>query len=179
MRKKEFRGLLLAQRRNVTDADRDAIVSGLFQWLSMRLPGTAAAYHAMSDEVDLSALYERLPGWRWVFPRLEPDGTISFRDLGVPTETHPLGMTQPVAAGSTVPLHEIDIFLVPGVAFDRSGMRMGRGGGHYDRILSGRRSDAVSIGIGPPHTLVAEVPSDTHDVAMEFVARLDGVSEVG
>jgi 5-formyltetrahydrofolate cyclo-ligase len=151
------------------------IVDGLFAWLSPRLPGTISAFLPMQGEVDLRPLMERLPGWHWVLPRIESDRSVTFRDGALPRETHRFGMEQPVASGRIVPVHEIDVFLVPGLAFDGEGRRIGNGGGHYDRILLAARSDAVTIGMAPASHLVDVVPTADHDVAVGWLATERGV----
>jgi 5-formyltetrahydrofolate cyclo-ligase len=151
------------------------IVAGLFAWLSPRIPGTISAFLPMDGEVDLRPLFDRLPGWRWVLPRVEDDRSITFRDLAVPREMHPFGMEQPTNSGPVVPIQEIDVLLVPGLAFDRSGGRLGNGAGHYDRILSSARGDAIGIGITPPARLVDSVPVEAHDVRVDWLATEDGV----
>jgi 5-formyltetrahydrofolate cyclo-ligase len=153
----------------------DQIGVGLFAWLSPRLPGTISAFLPMEGEVDLRPLMTRLPGWRWVLPRVEDDGSITFRDAAVPHETHRFGMEQPADSGPIIPIHEIDVFLVPGVAFDRGGGRLGNGAGHYDRILSQARSDSLSIGMGPASRVVEQVPTEAHDVRVGWLATEDGV----
>ena len=151
------------------------IDDALFAWLSPRLPGTISAFLPMEGEVDLMPVMGRLPGWRWVLPRLETDGSVTFRDADVPRETHRFGMEQPIDSGSVVPFHEIDVFLVPGLAFDLGGRRLGNGGGHYDRILSAARRDAESIGIAPHRHIVEDVPAEDHDVRVGWLATEDGV----
>lgn len=151
------------------------IVDSLFDWISPRLPGTISAFLPMEGEVDLRPLLERLPGWRWVLPRIEPDGSVTFRDAAVPRETHRFGMEQPIDSGPVVPIREIDIFLVPGLAFDLDGGRLGNGGGHYDRILSTARADAESIGMAPHRHIVEEVPVAGHDVRVGWLATEDGM----
>jgi 5-formyltetrahydrofolate cyclo-ligase len=151
------------------------IGNGLFQWLSPRLPGTISAFLPMTGEVDLQPLMGRLPGWRWVLPRVEPDRSLTFRDAGLPRETHPFGMDQPVGSGPIIPIHEIDVFLVPGLAFDLGGGRLGNGAGHYDRILSQARHDAESIGIAPAARMVETVPTEPHDVRVGWLATEAGV----
>ncbi|MEX1125965.1 MAG: 5-formyltetrahydrofolate cyclo-ligase, partial [Acidimicrobiia bacterium] len=147
----------------------------LFSWLSARLPGTGAAYLAMSDEVEVTPLFNRLPGWRWVLPRIEDDGILTFRDRDVARETHRWGMTQPSDQGRIVPVHEIDVFLVPGLAFDHSGRRLGRGGGYYDRVLAGRRADSVAIGVTVTARIIDTVPVVGHDQRVDWLAIEDGV----
>ena len=153
----------------------DRIVAGLFTWLSARLPGTVTAFLPMEGEVDLRPLFSRLPGWRWALPRVEPDRSVTFRDVDVPRETHPFGMEQPSDVGPVIPIHEIDVFLVPGLAFDLTGRRLGNGAGHYDRILSSARADALTVGIAPAIRLVDEVPVDENDVPVGWLATEEGV----
>ena len=66
----------------------EMVAEGLRSWLAARLPGTVAAYLAMTDEVEVSGLFTALPGWQWVLPRVEPDGELTFRDRDVPREVH-------------------------------------------------------------------------------------------
>lgn len=175
MDKKAARSLM--KRTDRIDADQSHIVvTCLFDWLASRLPGTVSAYIAMADEVDLMALFDRLPGWRWALPRVENDGSLTFRDRDVPWETHEFGMKQPVDQGSIVPIPEIDVFLVPGLAFDRRGDRLGRGAGYYDRLLAQRRSDSVAVGVTVNERVIESVPVDQHDQRVEWLATEDGVS---
>jgi 5-formyltetrahydrofolate cyclo-ligase len=120
----------------------------------------------------------RLPGWRWVLPRVEADRSMTFRDAAVPRETHSFGMEQPTDTGPVIPVHEIDIFLVPGLGFDDRGGRIGNGAGHYDRALAQARGNAILIGICPDDHLVDVVPMNLHDVPVQFLATRSGVVEV-
>lgn len=161
--------------------EADRIVTAVRAWLSARLPGTVAAFLAMPSEVDLSPLFDALPGWRWVLPRVE-SGTgsgarVTFRDRDVPREMHAFGMRQPTDSGEIIPIPEIDLFLVPGVAFDRKGGRLGNGGGYYDRILSSKRNDALAVGVAPAIRVVESVPREDHDVEMDMLATASGVIE--
>ncbi len=151
------------------------LLDGLFEWMSSRLPGTVSGYLAMSGEVDLTPLMGRLPGWRWVLPRVESDGSMTFRDSAVPRERHPFGMEQPVDSGPVIPLLELDIVLVPGLAFDLAGHRLGNGAGHYDRVLSNLRSGAESVGIAPRARLTEAVPVEPHDQEVRWLATEGGV----
>lgn len=151
------------------------IREALFSWLASRLPGTVAAFLAMGHEVDLEPLFSRLPGWRWVLPRVEPDGLLTFRDRDLPREIHRFGMPQPVGQGPAVPVDQIDVFLVPGLAFDRRGGRLGHGGGFYDRLLSEARADAETVGVAPPERLLDRVPTDPTDVPVRRLATVEGV----
>jgi 5-formyltetrahydrofolate cyclo-ligase len=172
--KQELRDRIRSQGA-VKPETSSAVAEGLFAWMAPRLPGTVSAFLAMEGEVDLSPLFERLPGWRWVLPRVEPDRSLTFRDRDVPRETHPFGMAQPGDAGPVVPIHEIDIFLTPGLAFDTSGGRLGNGGGFYDRLLARRRTDAEAVGITIESRVVDAVPMQKHDQRVGWLATEKGV----
>jgi 5-formyltetrahydrofolate cyclo-ligase len=159
----------------VTPSAGGEIGDRLFDFLSVRLPGTISAFLAMNGEVDLEPLMARLPGWRWVLPRVEADRTLTFRDAATPRETHSFGMGQPSDSGPVIAIHEIDVFLVPGLAFDWEGRRLGNGAGHYDRVLDAARSDSISIGVCAPGHLVERVPTNAGDRRVDYVATEEGV----
>lgn len=64
-------------------------------------------------------------------------------------------------------VNDIDIIIVPGVAFDKSCNRMGRGKGYYDRLLSASR--ATKVGVGFDFQLVEQVPTEPHDVQLDLI----------
>lgn len=67
----------------------------------------------------------------------------------------------------TVDINAIDLIVVPGVAYDRMGNRVGRGKGYYDRLLS--RSRAVTVGVCYDFQLVDEIDVDEHDIPVDFI----------
>lgn len=78
------------------------------------------------------------------------------------------GMLEPMKVpGRLVAAEAIEFVLVPGVAFDRNGRRLGRGGGHYDRFLS--RVKGRKIGVCFEFQLMKEVPVEPHDMRMDAV----------
>lgn len=68
-----------------------------------------------------------------------------------------------------VAVEQIDCIIVPGVAFDRNGGRLGNGAGYYDRLLNCVRADAVLLGVCFESQLLEQVVMDAHDVAMDAV----------
>lgn len=153
-----------------------AVAEGLYEWLSPRLPGTVSAFLSTTGEVDLRPLFERLPGWRWVLPRVEQDRSMTFRDRDVPRETHSFGIEQPADAGPVIPVPEIDVFLTPGLAFDRSGGRLGNGAGFYDRALAIRRGDSETVGVTVERRVVDAVPMESFDQRVDWLATERGVT---
>lgn len=73
------------------------------------------------------------------------------------------------AGGTVWPPEEIDFVIVPALAYDRSGGRLGRGGGFYDRFLAQRGMRAVKCGLGFDIQLVDELPTDGHDHPIDLL----------
>ena len=72
------------------------------------------------------------------------------------------------SSGREMPLDQISFFLVPGLAFDRRGYRLGRGGGFYDRVLS--QSPGIKIGIASSSQISnQDIPVENHDIKMDAV----------
>jgi len=72
-------------------------------------------------------------------------------------------------AGRRVSVDRIETFIVPGVAFDRCGRRLGHGKGYYDRLLQWGSNDAVKIGLAFECQLVPEIPIEHHDIPMDYL----------
>jgi len=70
-----------------------------------------------------------------------------------------------------------DVILVPGMAFDRFGRRLGRGGGYYDRLLS--QFEGVRVGVCFEEQMLSEVPSEAHDLDVHFVITPAGIFPCG
>ncbi|HEY8036949.1 MAG TPA: 5-formyltetrahydrofolate cyclo-ligase [Methylobacter sp.] len=71
--------------------------------------------------------------------------------------------------GKEIAPEQLDCIMVPGVAFDRNGGRLGNGAGYYDRLLKSVRADAVLIGVCFESQLVEQVAMEKHDVSMDVV----------
>ncbi|MGR9086780.1 MAG: 5-formyltetrahydrofolate cyclo-ligase [Gammaproteobacteria bacterium] len=71
--------------------------------------------------------------------------------------------------GKEIPCEQLDLIMVPGVAFDRHGGRLGNGAGYYDRLLASVRPDAVLCGVCFESQLLEEIVTEPHDIAMDCV----------
>lgn len=78
------------------------------------------------------------------------------------------GIREPSASCAEIPLEKFDLILVPGIAFDLRGHRLGRGRGFYDRLLA--KAHGIKCGVAFDKQIVKETPAGTHDVRMDFIA---------
>lgn len=128
---------------------------------------TVCTYVSFDKEVDTKQLIERLLeiGKTVVVPKITEDGLVihklrSLDDL----EAGHFGIPEPKNSCAVVAKSSVDLFIVPGVAFDRKGNRMGRGHGYYDKLLTG--VTVPKIGLAYECQVVAEVPHTSYDVPM-------------
>jgi 5-formyltetrahydrofolate cyclo-ligase len=80
----------------------------------------------------------------------------------------PYGVHEPVEE-KCLRLADLDLIIVPGLAFDKSGNRLGRGKGYYDRFLSKLPSDTQSVGLAFDFQILPFVPTTEHDVSVTRV----------
>ena len=99
-----------------------------------------------------------IPHRKRIFPARIQD---SARDL---TRRGAFGIPEPEnAAGRRIALNRIDLVIVPGVAFDRRGRRLGRGGGYFDRFLARIPSSVPRVGLAFQFQRVKSIPWEPHD----------------
>jgi 5-formyltetrahydrofolate cyclo-ligase len=139
---------------------------------------TVMAFSSFGSEVDTGPIIERLErdGRRVSLPRVEGRDivAVAYRS-GDPVIPTSFGAREP-AGGEKVAPEEIDVVLVPGLAFDRSGHRVGYGRGFYDRFLPAVRRDALTVGICFSVQLVDEVPQGRSDRPVDLVVTEHGLN---
>jgi 5-formyltetrahydrofolate cyclo-ligase len=130
-----------------------------------------ALYVAQPFEVQTQGLIA-LAGARVVLPRVVAKGQpLAMHRAPTAGALVPgtLGLLEPGASTPTVSPAEIDLWVLPGVGFTPSGVRLGRGAGYYDLTLAAARRDAVKVGLCFTCCLVDQLPSEPHDVAADLV----------
>ncbi|WP_211885981.1 5-formyltetrahydrofolate cyclo-ligase [Plastoroseomonas hellenica] len=179
--KREARRMALARRAGAGDPaeagralarhllDADAIPPGALVAGIWPLPG----------EIDLRPLMEALVahGHGLALPMTPPRGNPLIFRRWLPGEAlaqGPMGTRHPEGGEPVQP----DVILVPLLAFDRAGRRLGYGGGYYDRTLAGL-PDAQAIGIAFASQEVREVPAGPHDARLPLVATEAGLIACG
>jgi 5-formyltetrahydrofolate cyclo-ligase len=131
----------------------------------------------MQSEVETGTLAVRawqegksiaVPRVDWTNKRMEP---VEIRSLDVGLKTSgPGGVIREPIEGRQVPLAMIDMVVIPGMAFDRRGFRVGRGRGFYDRFLAQQDFQGIRCALCFGEQLLSEaVPTEEHDVPMDLI----------
>ncbi len=130
-------------------------------------------YMARRDELDTRNLIRRaLRDKKEVFlPRLSPRGLAFYRIHHLKKHLEPgtYGILEPKARrGHRGRMKAMDLAIIPGLGFTRTGVRLGRGGGHFDRLLA-HSAGVVKIGVCFREQLLKKIPAQKHDVRMNFI----------
>ena len=149
----------------------DRIAARLRPLLDRLAPRTVMVFSSFGSEVSTRNIIETLleAGRRVALPVVAGHDmrAVSFR-LGDPVRTARYGAAEPASAAE-VPPDAIDVVVVPGLAFDRRGYRVGYGRGYYDRFLVRTRPDATRIGIAFHAQVVEAVPHGDADQPVDAV----------
>jgi len=160
------------QRAAAARALRDAVL-GLPQ---AQMAGTIAAYYSLASEPDthglIYALWKR--GSYVLLPLLRPDADLDWASYEGPDSLRPgpRGLAEPAEPPRGMDaVARADLVLVPALAVDRGGVRLGRGGGSYDRALARVGPGIPTIALLYDGELLDKVPADDHDQRVRLVAR--------
>ena len=165
--RKEIKRQTLALTSAQSVSQSETVVKHLLEIISQREPQTVALFSPLKDEVQISPLADKL-ACRVVLPRVEGDD-MEFYDYAPDALAEgSFGISEP-QGGEPCRAEEIDLMIVPGVAFTASGDRLGRGKGYYDKYLSREGFRAYCVGVCYAHQLVAQLPVEPHDRQMDEI----------
>lgn len=166
-----IKGLLKAHPELENKRKSDIIKAKLFKEEEFKKAKVVMFYVSLKDEVNtLTMVDEALEaGKRVCVPVIIKEekrliaGEIRSRQDDL--EKQHFGIYQPKAGKvKEVALDDIDLVVVPGIAFDRKNVRLGRGHGYYDRFLSGLPKETKAIGLAFDFQVVDHLPQDSHDI---------------
>lgn len=169
--KQSLRELLIQKRRMMSAEERTAqselILSQLEKMTVFREAKTVLLYYPKNNEVDVLPLFKRYKRDKVLLLPVTHRNGMTANPYEGNDKMHrgKVGIPEP-----TTPPFEgnIDVIIVPAVAFDKEGNRLGRGGGYYDRFLK-KQTHATIIGVGYDFQLVDEVPVRKHDQKMHRI----------
>jgi 5-formyltetrahydrofolate cyclo-ligase len=174
--KRAMRARLRAARSALPESDRreaaDSVAAAVMRELADRMPSAVLAYAPMPEELDPSPLVHALrdAGVRVAYPRVCGPGELALHwAMEDELAAGYCGVFEPSADAPKATLDEIDLVLVPGVAFDEACQRLGMGGGFYDRLLAQTAAGTLAIGLAFDKQVVASVPHEVHDAVMDAI----------
>ena len=179
MNKTQIRAEMKNFLRDLTAEDRHrrslAACERLVATREFRNAQMVMVFLSMPSEVETTTLAMRawqecksvaVPRVDWDTKRMDP---LEVRSLETGVQTLGTGFRQPVT-GTVVPLGLIDMVVIPGLAFDRKGYRVGRGRGFYDRFLSQQDFQGVRCALCFHEQLLdLDIPREPHDIPMDLI----------
>jgi 5-formyltetrahydrofolate cyclo-ligase len=130
-------------------------------------------YAPLPDELDVWPLLQKLLATRrtCALPAFDQE-TLSYSarsisNLETDIFTGKFGVSEPTVTRQEIPLDQFDLVLVPGMAFDLNGNRLGRGRGFYDRILA--KASGIKCGVAYDFQLLERIPIEAHDARVNFI----------
>ena len=128
-----------------------------------------ALYASLPDEVySLEAVEYLSDSKRVLLPRVCGDDMDFYPYLAGTLSTGAFGISEPQVGQAVCPA-EIDVIVVPGVAFSAEGKRLGRGKGYYDRYMSRDGFRATKVGVCYAEQIADDIPTELHDITMDCV----------
>jgi 5-formyltetrahydrofolate cyclo-ligase len=188
--KTALRRRLRAMRVAITADARAAAHRAMARYLEQLLLASPVAaaekehvlglYAAMPGEADPRGVCERLPaGWVAAWPRVAGDALelVSCREDELVTGYR--GIREPPGDRAARRLEEVGVLIVPALAVDPHGHRLGQGGGHYDRLLARLREvapGAIVVGLAYAAQILARIPVEAHDQRVDVVLSEHGLT---
>lgn len=180
MEKADIRNKIKTLRSMLLESERQSAADEVFA----RLEKTAAflmadrilMYHSLPDELSTLSFLSKWNGKKHFYlPRVN----------GVNLEILPYDETrlelgafhiEEPTGNNTIDPEEIELIVVPAVAYDRYGNRLGRGKGFYDRLLASTK--ATKVGVGYEFQLVENIPVEPHDVKMDIIITQNSIFRI-
>ena len=166
MDKSQLRKYVRSQR------PRETAASGVWAKVEaleeFRNASTVLAFWSLPDEIDT---HEIVVKWasakRMVLPKVVGDSLVlrAYEPLAMAPGAY--GILEPTDEAPEVDPSEIDLAIIPGVAFDVHGHRLGRGKGYYDRLMP--ELSCPKLGVALPYQIVDEVPVEDHDIPVDKI----------
>lgn len=171
MNKDDIRRRVKARKTMLDDSDRMTAAQSVFAMLeqtaAFMLADRILMYHSLPDELSTHEFIRRWsPRKHFYLPRVNGVNLDILPYEESKLELGSFHIEEP-SGNDTVDAADIEMVVVPAVAYDARGNRLGRGKGFYDRFLAS--TPAVKVGVGYDFQLLDEIPAEPHDVPMDIV----------
>jgi 5-formyltetrahydrofolate cyclo-ligase len=173
--KSDLRFHIRARLEKISPAVRAVESIDLCEQLKTQMPSARVIlfFAPLPDELDVwPVLEESLAlGTTCALPFFDVEkktyGAKEIKKLATDIVTGKFGVREPASSCAEIPLNQFDLVLVPGVAFDLQGNRLGRGRGFYDRLLE--ETSGIKCGVGYDFQLLEKIPAEPHDAKADFI----------
>jgi 5-formyltetrahydrofolate cyclo-ligase len=173
--KSALRKMMRAQLEKISPAVRAVESIELCERLKTQMPSasTVLFFAPLPDELDVWPLLElsMALGVTCALPFFDAAkktyGARILNHLATDIVAGKFGVREPAATCAEIAFDKFDLVLVPGMAFDLSGNRLGRGKGFYDRLLA--EASGVKCGVGYDFQLLEKIPAEAHDAKVDFI----------
>ena len=167
---------LQQQKEDVRNQQSEAIRRKVFRLTAFRQARTVCCYVALPHEVQTWRMIDAMlkNGKRVVVPMVKPRSKrlqlSELRDPDTELARGAFGVWEPRPdAVRPVPAREVDLVLVPGLAFDRAGHRLGHGHGYFDRFLARLPRKTPTVGLAFRLQVLDRLPTSAHDQAVQAI----------
>ncbi|WP_099189973.1 5-formyltetrahydrofolate cyclo-ligase [Tepidibacter mesophilus] len=178
--KKEFRKKVISERKkqgsDIINSNSELIFQNLLKLDEIKEANTIMAYLNFNNEVKTDNIinYFLSKDQKVIVPITilnEKKLLLSqIKDIETEVSIGTYGIREPKSEFiRPVNVKELDIVIVPAVAYDINGYRLGYGGGYYDRFLESIRDDCITIGIAFEIQLFDEIPKENHDAQLDYI----------
>lgn len=174
MTKQEIRRLMRQLKSALCDEQKKGLSQEVFAKIedceAFKSARNVMLYHSLPDELPTHNVVVRWALCKNVYlPRCNGDelDVVKFEPQSMQSGSFSIIEPQ----GEPVDKNLMDLIIVPAVAFDDKGGRVGRGKGYYDRLLTGCR--ATKMVVGYPFQLIDDVPAEEHDIKMNYIVTPD------
>lgn len=184
MNKQELRKQLLEQRKNTPQAQQEYVNEMIFQAVTAHPKyldsDTIFVYYSVNDEIDTHRLIEDALalGKRVCVPKCRPkhqmDACQILTQNDLTEET--FGIPEPGAHCEVIHPEEIDLCIIPALACDEKGVRIGYGGGFYDRFLA--KTDAFRMTLCAQSRMLEQLPAEPHDIPCNCIVTDQEVIDI-
>ncbi|MBD5244606.1 MAG: 5-formyltetrahydrofolate cyclo-ligase [Barnesiella sp.] len=171
MKKEDIRRSVRASKCLLSEADRETAAERVFSRLeelaAFMMSDHILMYHSLPDELSTRSFLGKWAGRkRFYLPRVNG---VNLDILPYDRSRLHLGSfhIEEPDGDNTVSVDDIEMIVVPAVAYDRKGNRVGRGKGYYDRLLAD--SKAVKVGVAYDFQFVDEIDAEPHDIPVDIV----------
>jgi len=176
--KRKIRTLVNSKKKEKTDTELDfsseKILSFLESMDAFKESHNIFIYRNLPDEVRTSSFIEKWKDKKNIYLPFIKGDDIIFRKYttDVPMATNSYGISEPVC-NDFLQYDNVTLIVVPGMAFDASCNRLGRGKGYYDRLLP--KLKCPKVGICFEFQFFATIPAEPHDIKMDYVVTEKGM----